>query len=160
MARKNGSHQARSSHFWGQQTIWARRKRKDGLRIWGRREGKGIPGAAGHVRVFGFSVCSRKGMACLKMATGISQAVHLKQPSPSRVFPIKSHQWYSWMSPVTKLTGKAFHWRHSHVTTYHRTFSGQQSWLTMLSCFRSSSSKGPFLSLAEDTAYLPAELPH
>lgn len=37
-------------------------------------------------------LCFRKGMACLNMATGISQAVLLIQPSPSGVFSIELHQ--------------------------------------------------------------------
>lgn len=36
---------------------------------------EGIPGTVGHDRIFGFSVCFRKGMACLEMATGVTQAV-------------------------------------------------------------------------------------
>lgn len=42
-----------------------------------REEEEGIPGTVGHDRIFGFSVCFRKGMARLKMATGVTQAVLL-----------------------------------------------------------------------------------
>lgn len=55
-----------------------RQKRRERIRIWvEREEEEGIPGTVGHDRIFGFSVCFRKGMACLKMATGVTQAVIL-----------------------------------------------------------------------------------
>lgn len=57
-----------------------RQKRRERIRIWVEREEEeeeGIPGTVGHDRIFGFSVCFRKGMACLKMATGVTQAVIL-----------------------------------------------------------------------------------
>lgn len=52
-------------------------RRRERIRIWVEREEEeeGIPGTVGHDRIFGFSVCFRKGMACLKMATGVTQAV-------------------------------------------------------------------------------------
>lgn len=53
-----------------------REKRRERIRIWvEREEEEGIPGTVGRDRIFGFSVCFRKGMACLKMATGVTQAV-------------------------------------------------------------------------------------
>lgn len=98
-ARKSVWHQVRSRLFWGQETIWARQKRRESIRrSAGRGRRREFREQLDMSGIFGFSVYFRKGMACLKMATGISQAVLLIQPSPSGVSPTALHQWYSWMN--------------------------------------------------------------
>lgn len=108
VARKSGWHQVRSSLFLRPANHLGETEGEGGHQDLGGK-GRGGNSRSSWTRQ-GYLVsvlCFRKGMACLNMATGISQAVLLIQPSPSGVFSIELHQWHSWMSPVAKLTGKA-----------------------------------------------------